>query len=164
MPRPTEQILTMLADAPVRLAEITRDLPPDRLIAPPEPGEWSTRDVLGHLRACSDMWGGCMVRILNEDRPTIKAVNPGTWIKQTNYLELEFQPSLRAYTDQRAGLLAVLKPLSPEEWARGATVTVAGRPLERTVYSYALWLADHERTHVKQIERTVSPAGVRRRA
>jgi hypothetical protein len=36
-----------------------------------------------------------------------------------------------------------------------ATVTGAGRTLERTVLFYAQWLASHERPHVKQIERAV---------
>ena len=96
------------------------------------------------------------LQILSEDRPTIKAVNPTTWIKKTDYLEQEFQPSLQAFTTQRADLLAVLKPLAPEAWSRMATVTGAGKPRERTVYTYAQWLANHEQSHIKQIERIVN--------
>jgi hypothetical protein len=125
-------------------------------LTPPEPGEWSARDVLAHLRACADLWGKCIAEILSEDRPTIKAVNPITWIKQTNYLEQEFQPSLQAFTAQRVELLAVFKPLAPEAWSRMATVTGAGKPRERTVHTYAQWLANHERSHIKQIERIVN--------
>lgn len=152
-PRTNEQILTMLADAPTRLANLTEGLSPAQLLALPEPDEWSARDVLAHLRACSDMWGKYILQILTEDRPTIKAVNPTTWIKQTNYGELDFQPSLHAFTDQRSELLAVLQPLSPKAWARAAMVTGAGKPRERTAYTYALWLANHELSHIKQIER-----------
>ena len=151
--RTTEQILTMLAATPSRLAGLTESLLPAQLLAPPEPGEWSARDVLAHLRACGDMWGKCIAEILSKDRPTIKAVNPTTWIKKTNYREQEFQPSLQAFTAQRAELLAVLKPLAPEDWSRMATVTGAGKPRERTVHTYAQWLANHERPHIKQIER-----------
>jgi uncharacterized damage-inducible protein DinB len=154
--RTIEQILTMLAAAPSRLADLTEGLPPARLLAPPEPGEWSARDVLAHMRACADRWGKCIAEILSEDRPTIKAVNPTTWIKKTNDREQEFQPSLQAYTAQRAELLAVLKPLAPEAWSRMATVTGAGKPRERTVYTYAQWLANHERSHVRQIERVAN--------
>ena len=53
-------------------------------------------------------------------------------------------------------LLAVLEPLPPASWARGATVTGAGAVLERAVHFYAQWLVIHERPHVKQIERIVS--------
>jgi len=154
--RTIEQILSMLAAAPSRLTDLTKGLPPAQLLAPPEPGEWSAKDVLAHLRACSDMWGKCITEILSEDRPTIKAVNPTTWIKKTNYREQEFLPSLQAFSAQRAELLALLKPLAPEAWTRMAIVTGAGKPRERTVYMYALWLANHERSHFKQIERIVN--------
>ena len=155
-PRSREQLLTMLAGTPPRLADLTEGLSPAQLLTPPEPGEWSARDVLAHLRACSDMWGKYIVVILSQDRPTFKAVNPTTWIKQTDYRQQEFQPSLLAYTAQRAELLAVLKPLAPEAWSRMATVMTAGRPRQRTVYTYAQWLANHERMHIKQIERMVN--------
>ena len=102
------------------------------------------------------MWGKYIAVILNEDRPTFKAVNPTTWIKKMNYLEQEFQPSLQAFTVQRAGLLAVLKPLALGAWSRKATVTGAGKPRERTVYTYGQWLANHERSHIRQIERIVN--------
>jgi hypothetical protein len=155
-PLATEQLLTMLAAGPPRLAELTEGLRPAQLLAPPAPGEWSARDVLAHLRACADMWGKAIEAILREDHPTFRAVNPTTWIRQTNYLELEFHPSLEAFTAQRAELLAVLRPLPPEAWDRAATVTGAGKPIVRTVYSYTQWLGNHERPHIKQIERIVN--------
>jgi hypothetical protein len=56
---------------------------------------------------------------------------------------------------QRAELLALLESLTPEDWARGATVTGAGKPLERTVQFYGQWLAEHERSHLKQFKQLV---------
>jgi len=146
----------MLAATPARLADLTAGLAPAQLLTPPEPGAWSARDVLVHLRACADMWGKYIVEILSEDRPTIKAVNPTTWIKQTDYCEQAFHPLLQAFTTQRAELLAVLQPLPPEAWSRAATVTGAGKPRERTVQTYAQWLANHEQSHLKQIQRIVT--------
>ena len=34
--------------------------------------------------------------------------------------------------------------------------TGAGKPRERTVQTYALWLANHEQSHIRQIERIVN--------
>jgi hypothetical protein len=151
-----EQVLTLLAATPPRIAALTDSLPPAQLLAPPKPGEWSARDVLAHLRACNDVWGNYMRVIIAEDRSTYRAVNPTTWIKKTDYREQEFQPSLQAFTAQRAELVAGLKPLAPEVWSRMATVTGAGKPRVRTVHTYAEWLANHERSHIKQIERIVN--------
>ncbi|HZS77833.1 MAG TPA: DinB family protein [Ktedonobacteraceae bacterium] len=151
-----EQILTLLAATPTRLATLTDGLAPTQLHTAPNPDQWSANDVLAHLRSCADVWGNCIRTIIKEDRPTIRAINPLTWIKQTDYPELEFRPSLRAFTSQRAELLAFLEPLPPEGWSRTATVTGAGKVLERTVLFYARWLATHERQHVRQVEHIVS--------
>jgi len=123
-----EQVLTLLAETPSRLAALTAGATPAQLHTPPRPGEWSVNDILAHLRSCSDVWGGCIATLLAEDKPTIRAVNPTTWINSTDYPKQKFQPSLRAFTQQRAELLAVLQPLPPKAWARSATVTgAAGR-------------------------------------
>lgn len=150
-----EQILTLLAAAPPRIATITASLAPAQLHATPNPGEWSANDVLAHLRSCADVWGDCISTILTRDEPSIRAVNPRTWIKGTDYLEQEFQPSFDAYAAQRAELIALLELLPQEDWSRQATVTGAGKPLVRTVHTYAEWLAIHERPHVRQIESIV---------
>jgi hypothetical protein len=148
-----EQVLTMLAETPPRIAALTADLTASQLGTAPKRGEWSANDVLAHLRSCADVWGNCIAAILAEDRPTIRAVNPTTWIKQTDYPELEFRPSLHSFATQRADLLAVLEALPHEAWLRAATVTGAGRVLERTVLFYVQWLARHEQLHIKQIGR-----------
>jgi hypothetical protein len=149
-------VLTLLAATPPRLAALTAGLAPAQLRAAPSPDEWSANDVLAHLRACADVWGTCIVTMLEEDLPALRAINPRTWIERTDYRELDFRPSLSAFTAQRARLLAVLQPLPPEGWFRAATVTGAGKVLERTVLTYAERLARHERPHVKQIERIVT--------
>jgi hypothetical protein len=151
-----EQVLALLAATPTRIAALAEGLTPARLRTAPAPQEWSANEVLAHLRSCADVWGDCIARIIAEDVPTIRAVNPTTWIRRTDYPELEFAASLRAFATQRTGLLAVLGPLPPEDWVRSATVTGAGKPLERTVQSYAQRLARHERPHIRQIERTLN--------
>ncbi len=152
-PLTIEQMLTILADTPSRIAAQTAGLVPAQLRTAPAPGEWSANDVLAHLRSCADVWGNYIALILAEDRPTFRAVNPTTWIKGTDYPHQEFRPSLQAFAAQRSELLAVLEGLAPEDWSRTATVTGSGKPRERSVYTYGQWLANHERSHVKQMER-----------
>lgn len=151
-----EQVLSLLAATPPRLAALTAGLAPAQLRTAPSPAEWSAVDVLAHLRSCADVWGDCIATVLAEDEPTLRAVNPTTWIKRTDYLDLEFAPSLRAFAAQRIELLAVLDPLPPAGWSRTATVTGAGAPLVRTVFSFAQRLAIHERQHFKQFNSIVT--------
>jgi hypothetical protein len=148
----TEQILTLLADAPQRITASTAGLSPTQLRTKPSPDEWSANDMLAHLRSCSDIWGGNMARIVAEDKPTFRAISPRTWIKRTDYFDLEFQSSFQAFTKQSSALLTFLEALPPEAWLRTATVKAAGRVLERTVHFYAQMLADHERQHLEQFD------------
>jgi hypothetical protein len=155
-PLTIDEVLSRLAEQPKVIVALTAGLRAARLRRAPKRGEWSLNDVLAHLRSCGDMWGKYIATIVAEDRPTIRAMNPTTWIKSTNYPDLEFAPSFRAYAKQRAELVALLRPLPRASWSRGATVTGAGRPRERTVLDYARWLANHERSHLKHIARMVS--------
>jgi hypothetical protein len=158
-PLTIEQVLAMLAEHPRRIAALTGGLTSAQLHSAPGPGEWSANDVLAHLRSCADVWGSYMMTILAEDRPTIRAVSPRTWIKKTDYPAQEFATALRSFTAQRAELLAVLEPLPPPGWSRPATVSAVGRVYERTVLDYAERLVRHEQEHVRQIERIVGRHG-----
>ena len=149
-------VLTLLDETPRRIDALTIVLDPEQARTPPAPDEWSVTGVLAHLRSCGDVWGGCVTTILAEDRPTIRAIDPRTWMERTDYPELAFRPSFAAYRRQRAELLSTLEALPPDDWLRSATVTGAGAPLQRTLLFYAQWLARHERTHIRQISRTVT--------
>ena len=52
--------------------------------------------------------------------------------------------------------MAVLDRLEPDGWLRTGTLVGAGKPVDLTAHSYAERLARHERTHVKQIARTLA--------
>jgi hypothetical protein len=151
-----EKILMILKETPQRLAKLTARLDSAQLHTAPGAGEWSVSEVLAHLRACNEVWGGYYIMtILAQENPTIKAINPRTWIKNTDYLEQEFRSSLRTFTKQRKKLLAVLEPLPPKDWMRTNILIGAGKPLQQTLLSHADGLARHERAHLKQIEHTI---------
>jgi hypothetical protein len=59
-----EQVLTMLAETPPRIAMLTAGLAPAQLHSAPNDGEWSANDTLAHLRACADVWGSCIATMI----------------------------------------------------------------------------------------------------
>ena len=148
-----DRILTLLAEAPERVAAASAGVDAAYLRTASADGEWSATEILAHMRACADVWGSCIATILAEDRPTIRAVNPRTWILSTDYLDIDFRPSFQAFSTQRLDLIATLLAAAPEAWLRSSVVTGAGTVLERDAHSYAHRLASHEQSHVKQIER-----------
>ena len=150
-----DRIVAVLGESPERIATITAALTPAQVDEAPAPGEWSANEVLAHLRSCADVWGACMATIIGADRPTIRAVNPTTYIDGTDYVARPFRTSLGEFTAQRRDLLAELDALLPEGWAREATITGAGAPLVRSVQDYGHRLASHERAHWKQFGKIV---------
>jgi hypothetical protein len=63
----TEQVLTLLAETPLRLAALCAGLAPEELQTRPTSDEWSANEVLAHLRACADVWGNCIMAILAQE-------------------------------------------------------------------------------------------------
>lgn len=151
----TEQGLSILRDTPDRIGDLTRDLTETQLHSSPEPGEWSVTEIVAHLRSCADVWGDAIETIAATEHPTIRAIGPATWIKGTDYPQLDFASSFQALTKQRAGLLAVLGQLSSDGWSRSATVLGGGKPFELTIHSYVNRMARHERAHWRQVAKTV---------
>lgn len=146
-------ILTLLEEGPDKIAAATAPLTPAQLRTSPAAGEWSIVEVLAHLRACADEWGACIAAMLAEEHPTLRAVDPRTYMLQTDYPALEFGPSFAAYAAQRAALVAQLRPLTSAQWARAATMRGSGAPIVRTVHGFGNRLVVHERPHIKQIQR-----------
>ena len=150
------EVLDMLESAPGRIAAATSDVVADELIEPLEPGGWSARDVLGHVRACDRTWGGYIVRILDEDHPSFRAESPRSTIRRVDFLALPFGASLEGFAGDRARLIARLRAVGAD-LARSASVNLPGRGIEeRTAAYYAHRLAEHEGEHVRQIERAMA--------
>lgn len=158
-----DEILTLLGENPGRIAALTSDLTAVQLVTVSSKNGWSAAEILAHLRSCADVWGDCMRSIIARDRPTIRAVNPRTWINGTHYPKLKFRSSFQDYERQRVELLKFLQSLPRKSWDRTAIVLGAGRPLEKAVHYYADRMARHERTHVKQIARIASALHKRER-
>ena len=151
-PAETESVLRLLAATPRRIAALIQGAEIDKLHFRPNQDSWSASDILAHLRACADVWGKSIVEMITRDHPKLRYISPRSWIRKTDYLELEFRGSLKAFTDQRRELLRVLKGLAIKDWSRLATFTATTGGREQTVFSYACRIAEHEHKHCDQIE------------
>lgn len=143
-----EKYLYLLEETPQRLLKSTKSVDETRLQQRTAKEQWSVNDILAHLRACADVWGDSIDAMLAEEHPTVPYRHPRQWIKKTDYPELPFHESLKAFTAQRKQLLKALKRLSLEDWSRAATIQ--GR--EHTVFTQVRRMAMHENVHCEQIE------------
>jgi DinB family protein len=142
-----DEYVWVLTETPKLLAEVGR-LDAGRLIYKATKEDWSAVDVMAHLRACGDVWGKHISRMLAEDTPTLTYESPRTYIRRTNYLNLSFGELLSPYLSQRADLLDVLSALAFGDWSRGSTVN--GRLF--TVFIRVRQMAHHELEHAAQIK------------
>ena len=151
-----QEALDLLESAPARIEAATSGVPADDLLEPLEPGGWSARDVLGHMRACDHTWGGYIDRILDEDHPSFRAESPRSTIRRTDVLSVPFGASLAAFTHDRARLIARLRAADATTLARTATVLAAWPgPRGTDGRDYAHRIVEHEGEHVRNIERVM---------
>ena len=148
-------ILTVLTESPKDIARIVHGCTDDQLHGKPAPDAWSATEILAHLRACAEVWGRSIERMIAEDHPTIRYVSPRSWIRKTDFLDLSFQDSLRRFTEGRGRLVETLSALEWTHWSRGATFTGTKLGRDATVLVYAKRIADHEQAHLDQLRRTV---------
>ena len=148
MPDAIQEYLKLLDRTAHRITAITKHLDESRLQAKPAKGEWSANDILAHLRSCTDVWGDQIGKMLVEDRQNLPYLHPRQWVKKTNYREIPFHDSFRAFKAQRRKLLKILKELSIEAWSRSATIK--GR--EHTIFTHVRRMALHEDRHCSEIE------------
>jgi uncharacterized damage-inducible protein DinB len=150
-----QTVLRALSETPKQIARLARGCRHQQLHRKPAADAWSAREIVAHLRACAEVWGGSIDRMLAEDHPTIRYVSPRGWIRKTDYLQQDFRDSLRAFSQRRAALMATLERLDATGWARGATFTGTRLGREGTVLSYAMRIAEHEVRHLGQLHRTI---------
>ncbi|MFN8546593.1 MAG: DinB family protein [Candidatus Eisenbacteria bacterium] len=148
-------VLATLAETPKEIGRIARGHNEEQLHRAPAAEAWSARDIVAHLRACAEVWGRSIDRMIQEDHPTIRYVSPRGWIKKTDYLDQGFRPSLRAFSDGRVALLDTLRLLDADAWSRRATFTGTTLGRDATVLLYAKRIADHEVHHFDQLRRTL---------
>ena len=158
----------------------------------PIPRGWSATEILAHLRSCADVWGDCIAAILAEDRPTLRAINPTTWIDRTNYRETDVRAvigrlhgaacrtpgclgtanarSVVAHGDRHRGGQAprtvrpLLRPVARAP--RAATLQAVRPPRERegTVAATIARAADHAPPHPAPMGRIAPPTHARARS
>ena len=152
-----QAILKRLADTPRQVTRVARGVSTDELHRKPTPDAWSAHEILAHLQACAEVWGGSIDRMLTEEHPTIRYVSPRSWIRKTDFLEQDFRTLLDRFAIRRKALLETLTALEATGWTRRATVTGTTRGRDATVLVYATRIADHEVHHLPQFRRAIQP-------
>ena len=139
--------LAMLWETPRIIVTVAEQASEAQARHRPSPGAWSLFEQLAHLRACAEIWGDDIERMLAQDEPKYAKPHPRRVMQSDRLVEPAFVASARVFADLGARLLALLKPLAQEQWERGAIIDRR----HYTVYTQTRRMAMHEAAHAGQI-------------
>jgi hypothetical protein len=140
--------LAIIARTPAALRALLASFPDDALLAPRDDG-WSVRDALAHiLDADSVIYRERITRMVDEDRPFIRSIDPTARVAERGYNRISVPDLLDALEESRAGTVAAARALSAAELGRAGQHDTAG---EISVANLLHQWAYHDLMHLKQI-------------
>lgn len=143
------------------LNEAVRDLGPVELRARPEPGKWSTLEVVCHLADSEALFVHRMKQVLAEDRPALPFADPVQYAKALAYHQRDAEEEVAVFASLRRQMARILRAQPAEAWDRVGLHTKEGeRTLEQLVRK-AIDHLEHHLTFVRDkrlaLERSVDP-------
>jgi hypothetical protein len=143
-----EQALLVIAETPSIVRGLFDGLSEESL-AGSAAGTWGARQVLEHLiDAESIAFRDRIGRILSEDRPFIKSIDPPSRLQEGGYAERSLDDLLAEFEGLRAGSTEWLLSIDPADYAREGEHDEAGTILVGELIHY--W-AVHDLTHLGQM-------------
>src|SRR5262249_18405679 len=147
--------LAVQAATAKRLEQLLAGVPAARLRKRPAPGKWSVSEIVAHL-ADAEIVGAFRMRlILGSPGVAIAAYDPDTWNTSGHYDARDPRKSVEQFRVLRAGNLALLESLTPEQWRHDGVHSERGR---ESIELMARMFAGHDINHLRQVEAILRPS------
>lgn len=159
-----EQLKVMLSGRdPLRIQETTvaeieesvGDLSEEHLHTTEPGGKWSILDVVQHLADTEIAMGWRLRMILAQDNPPLQAFDQDLWAQNLGYRDVEFQDALDQFDAVRSANLRLYRNLE----SRLDRVGQHNETGPISARSILYMLANHDLTHLRQIERIKQALG-----
>ena len=142
--------IEIVAGTPAALRALLRAVPASALEAPIDDG-WSAKDVVAHLLDVQQVAFTDRIRkILNEDRPLIRPIDPSARLQEQDYASWTLGRLLSEFERRRNEDVTLLRTLSTGDLNRAGEHEQVG---EISVSDLAHYCACHDMMHVQQIAR-----------
>ena len=145
----TASVIAALEHAPRLVVPLVREVPPRLLKRRPAPGRWSAHEHACHLSHVDRLYIDRLDQILAHPRPVITPYDPARDEADDAFLHMDLDRSLERYIEDRRVLVARLRTLSPEVWARTAE---HGEYSHYSVFIMFRHVALHDLFHAYRIE------------
>lgn len=114
-------VIDALARAPEIVIPLVREVPVETLKRRPAPRRWSAHEHACHLAHVHGLFFDRLDTMLRDPAPVITPYLPGEQDGDDFLLGMDLSESLSRYQSDRAALVARLRELRPEDWARSAS-------------------------------------------
>jgi hypothetical protein len=131
------------------VADSLDGITPDELDRRPPGSDWSAREVAHHLADSETTAYVRLRRLIAEDNPDIPDYDEEAFARRLHY-DRPIEPSLAVLRSVREASLQLLESLTPAEWQRSGSHSVAG---PYTVDDWLRTYAKHSHEHADQIRR-----------
>ena len=133
---------------PQLVRDAVAGMTPQHLHARPQPGKWSTHEVVCHLADTEMLYADRIKRVLAENEPTLFGMDPDVHVPRLARPERVVQEELRLIELVRAQIGHILESLSPADFERIGHHSEAG-PL--TLQTLLERVTNHIPHHVRFI-------------
>jgi hypothetical protein len=143
-----EDLVDGLAAVPDRVAELIAGLDEETLRWRPADGEWSMKEVCGHLVVDARTWQERFTLMTTQTDPYLKRFDPVAGVRKGGYQEAPVEKTMDEFRRIRRETVEMLSKLRPEDWER------TGRHFSRGRVSVAEACAltlGHAESHLEQL-------------
>ena len=141
--------MDVLEKTMTRLEEIVSDLEKKGNRKPAGEGKWSAVHILSHLAEGEMVFAYRLRRILSDSGQPIEAYDQEKWVANAGYLQSDPRMALSLFLATRKANVALLKSLTPEQWAHFGIHSERG---EESISHMARLYAGHDINHLRQLE------------
>jgi hypothetical protein len=145
----TTFVIDALERAPNLVVPLVREVPPSVLKRRPTATKWSAHEHACHLSRVDRLYSDRLDKILANPIPIITPYDPARDEAGDVFLQMDLDRSLERYVEDRRILVARLRALSPEVWARTAA---HGEYSHYSVFIMFRHVALHDLFHAYRIE------------
>jgi hypothetical protein len=143
--------LRSLPKTPALLRYILHDVSQEQAMTSWD-GDWNVIYVVCHLRDLEKAYTERVHMMLAQDNPIFPSNDQNAMAIENAYAQANLREALAEFEDLRRGFIALVKPLSDEQWERRGQHPYFG---ETTILTQAVNNAIHDLDHIEQIARAL---------
>ena len=135
------------------LVSLVSGVTDDHLERRPDEGEWSAREVIGHLADAELAYAMRLRLMVAQDRPRLTWYDEDAWVERFGPLDEDARVALARWRALRDANVRLFESLAEEEWQRGGIHDTDGMLSVETIVKR---MVTHDRTHLDQIRAALS--------